>query len=195
MKRYIKSNSVLKKRRAIKASEFSSGFESMFYSSLNQLNGYFSQVTEFDCRVGDVYGATFSRFSKRDCEYFIRCVWHLNMNNQDQNIHDYISRYIQEPVFQYAIEGRQEEYIQEFISGEDINNMDDTIAYPDEMEDSWWDEYENDLYKVSIQIAKSICEYLTLFAEQVEYVETDEDYSRMAWDDNEYSIWAIKGGI
>lgn len=189
----IKSNRRINKRRPVKAAESTSGdmFEQVFAESMSNLNDIFKGNMTFDATVGSVYGASHDKIYPGDGVDFLYNLRDLAEANEGQNIMDYISSYLSDPLYLAIIDDTIDSYIGEHISGEDMNNIDPTVA-PGFI-DEWYDMFYADCDKLATQVADDICRYLTSFAMSVEDIDAEmlnhPDEDDMIEDD--FLIWRI----
>ena len=159
--------------RAIKADvDIYSLANNIFYTSLDRLNSYFTDVTTFKATVGDIFGAKHTGFYEGAGEFFIQDLQSLVQNNTNSVlVTEYLQDYLQNPLYQAVINGTTEQYITDYISGEDPNNIDPTVAYG--FEDEWQSQFEYDCDNLAYEIADAIAKYLTNFSMIIEDVDAD----------------------
>ena len=169
----VKASKKSVRRRAIKADvDIYSLANNIFYTSLDRLNSYFTDVTTFKATVGDVFGAKHTGFYEGAGEFFIQDLQNLVQNNGNSVlITDYLQDYLQNPLYQAVINGTTEQYITDYISGEDPNNIDPTVAYG--FVDEWQGQFEYDCDNLAYEIADTIAKYLTNFSMIIEDVDAD----------------------
>ena len=192
-KKSVKANRKAKNRKPVNAAETVSGdmFEQVFNESLSNLNDVFKGNMAFDATVGSVYGATHDRVYPGDGIDFLYNLRDLAAANEGQNIMDYISSYLSDPIYLAVIDDTIDEYIGENISGEDMNNIDPTVAPG--FVDEWYNMFYDDCDKLATQVSDDICRYLTSFAMSVEDIDAEmlnyPDNDDMIEDD--FLIWKI----
>ena len=182
------------KYRAIKADvDYFQLAVDVFNNSLARLNEYFKGEVTFKAVVGDVFGAKHTGLYEDDGEAFMLDLQNLvNANGYSVLVNDYLTEYLQHPLYLAVINGTQEQYISEYISGEDMDNIDPTVAYG--MEDEWWNTFNYDCYNLAWEIADTIAKYLTNFSMIVE--DTDvafyEDNAGEIELTEDYGDWIIE---
>lgn len=192
-KKSVKANRKAKNRKPVKAAETISGdmFEQVFNESLSNLNDVFKGNMTFDATVGSVYGASHDRVYPGDGIDFLYNLRDLAAANEGQNIMDYISSYLSDPIYLAVIDDTIDEYIGENISGEDMNNIDPTVAPG--FVDEWYNMFYDDCDRLATQVSDDICRYLTSFAMSVEDIDAEmlnyPDNDDMIEDD--FLIWKI----
>ena len=189
----VKANRKAKNRKPVNAAETVSGdmFEQVFNESLSNLNDVFKGNMAFDATVGSVYGASHDRVYPGDGIDFLYNLRDLAAANEGQNIMDYISSYLSDPIYLAVIDDTIDEYIGENISGEDMNNIDPTVAPG--FVDEWYNMFYDDCDILATQVSDDICRYLTSFAMSVEDIDAEmlnyPDNDDMIEDD--FLIWKI----
>lgn len=169
MKIYCKKINRNANRRSIKAAEYDADtikasvsddeFIGMLQDSVSRLNDYFEGEVTFKATLGSVYGAKHTGLYEQDGKAFMLDFKNMIENNMDTAIYDYVNQYLSDALYLSAINGTEDEYIQEHISGEDMNNIDPTVdpAFVDD----WYDMYDKDLYNLAYEMADDIAKYLT----------------------------------
>ena len=183
------------KRRAIKADvDYFQLAVDVFNNSLARLNEYFKGEVTFKAVVGDVFGAKHTGLYEDDGEAFMLDLQNLvNANGYSVLVNDYLTEYLQHPLYLAVINGTQEQYISEYISGEDMDNIDPTVAYG--MEDEWWNTFNYDCYNLAWEIADTIAKYLTNFSMIVEDTDVafyEDNAGEIKLTEEDYGDWIIE---
>lgn len=146
----------------------------IFYESLENLNKFFKGTCMFRHTVGSVYMPDYAAYYEDDGYDFLKDLSALIKDNSSQAIMEWIEKYETNPLYLAVVNGTEDEYIQEHISGEDMNNIDPTVA--EGFVDEWYNAFYNDCYKLGHEVADSICNFLSYFSESVEEADGSYDY-------------------
>ena len=146
----------------------------IFYESLENLNKFFKGTCIFRHTVGSVYMPDYAAYYEDDGYDFLKDLSELIKDNSSQAIMEWIEKYETNPLYLAVVNGTEDEYIQEHISGEDMNNIDPTVA--EGFVDEWYNAFYNDCYKLGREVADSICSFLSYFSESVEEADGSYDY-------------------
>ena len=146
----------------------------IFYESLENLNKFFKGTCMFRHTVGSVYMPDYAAYYEDDGYDFLKDLSELIKDNSNQAIMEWIEKYETNPLYLAVVNGTEDEYIQEHISGEDMNNIDPTVA--EGFVNEWYNAFYNDCYKLGREVADSICSFLSYFSESVEEADGSYDY-------------------
>lgn len=146
----------------------------IFYESLDNLNKFFKGDCVFRHTVGSVYNPDFTSYYEDDGYDFLMDLSRLIQDNSSGAIMDFIEEYESNPLYLAVVNGTEDDYISEHISGEDMNNIDPTVASG--FVDEWYDAFYKDCYELGLEVAESICRYLSYFSDIVETADGSHEY-------------------
>ena len=146
----------------------------VFYESLENLNKFFKGDCVFRHTVGSVYNPDFTSYYEDDGYDFLMDLSRLIQDNSSGAIMDFIEEYESNPLYLAVVNGTEDDYIRDHISGEDMNNIDPTVASG--FVDEWYDAFYKDCYELGLEVAESICRYLSYFSDIVETADGSHEY-------------------
>jgi len=161
-------------KKSVKASYDPDTAVGIFYESLDILNRFFKGTCVFKATVGSYNMPKCTSYYENDGVDFLRDLSSLIKDNSSQAIMEWIEQYESNPLYLAVINGTEDEYIQEHISGEDMNNIDPTVDLG--FVDEWYDMFDHDCYLLGVEIADQICGYLSYFSDIVADADGSYDY-------------------